>query len=270
MYTAFYGFTEPPFNLTPDPRFIFFSDQHREAINHLLFGVQQRKGFIQLTGEVGSGKTTLCRAFLNELEDRYVTSLVLNPMFTESQILRVILKEFGVKDISRERLENYDVLNAFLLALAQEGKDAVLIIDEAQDLTPALLEQVRLLSNLETDNRKLIQIVLMGQPELRAKLDDPALRQLRQRITVRYHLGPLTEDETRRYLEHRMTVAGGRGTPVFEAGAVARIHRYSGGIPRLVNALADKSLLAGFVYRTDRITAKMVTVAERELEGQFE
>ena len=269
MYTAFYGFKEPPFNLTPDPRFIFFSDQHREAINHLLFGVQQRKGFIQLTGEVGSGKNTLCRAFLEELHDRYVTSLVLNPIFSESQILRVILKEFGVSDISRERLQNYDLLNEFLLARAREGKDAVLIIDEAQDLSPNLLEQIRLLSNLETDNRKLIQIVLMGQPELRAKLDDPALKQLRQRITIRYHLGPLTEDETRRYLEHRMTVAGGRGSPLFEPAAVARLYRYSGGIPRLINALADKSLLAGFVYRTDRITAKMVTVAERELEGRF-
>jgi len=269
VYTAFYGFREPPFNLTPDPRFIFFSDQHREAINHLLFGVQQRKGFIQLTGEVGSGKTTLCRAFLEELHDRYVTSLVLNPIFSESQILRVILKEFGVNDISRERLQNYDMLNEFLLARAREGKDAVLIIDEAQDLSPSLLEQIRLLSNLETDNRKLIQIVLMGQPELKAKLDDPALKQLRQRITIRYHLGPLTEDETRRYLEHRMTVAGGRGSPLFEPGAVARMYRYSGGIPRLINALADKSLLAGFVYRTDRITAKMVTVAERELEGRF-
>ncbi len=269
MYANFYGFQEAPFNLTPDPRFLYFSDQHREALNHLLFGIQHRKGFIQLTGEVGSGKTTLCRALLTELGPRFVTALVLNPMFSESQLLRVVLKEFGLQSIARDRLRNYEMLNEFLLARVKEDKDAVLLIDEAQDLDFKLLEQVRLLSNLETDNRKLIQIVLMGQPELRGRLNQPELRQLRQRITVRFHLGPLTEGETRRYIEHRMTVAGGRGLPVFEDPAVARIHRYAKGIPRLINALADKALLAGFVYRTDRITARLVEQAERELEGDM-
>jgi general secretion pathway protein A len=270
VYTSYYEFTEPPFNLTPDPRFLFFSDKHREAFNHLLFGIQHRKGFLQLTGEVGSGKTTLCRALLGELGDKYVTALVLNPMFSETQLLRVVLKEFGVPDVARDRLRNYESLNAFLLERVKEGRDAVLIIDEAQDLGPGLLEQVRLLSNLETDNRKLIQIVLMGQPELRAKLNDPGLRQLRQRITVRFHLGPLTEPETQQYIDHRMAVAGGRGKVAFEPDAVTCVHRYSGGIPRLINALADKALLAGFVYRAGRITAKMVRVAEKELEGDID
>ncbi len=268
VYTQFYGFTEPPFNITPDPRYMFFSDRHREAFNHLLFGLQHRKGFIQLTGEVGSGKTTLCRTLLTQLGEHYHTALVLNPMLTEAQLLRAVLKEFGAPKVSHDHLENYEAINEFLLEKAKTGRECVLIIDEAQDLSNTLLEQIRLLSNLETDNSKLIQIILLGQPELRDKLNDPALRQLRQRITIRYHLGPLAKTDTRRYIEHRMTVAGGRGTPFFEDGAVARIHGYSGGVPRMINALADKALLAGFVYRTDRITKKMVEVAERELEGE--
>ncbi len=270
MYTQFYGFTEAPFSITPDPRYMFFSDRHREAFNHLLFGLQHRKGFIQLTGEVGSGKTTLCRALLSQLGEQYQTALILNPMLSDSQLLRALLREFGVEKISRnDHLDNYEALNKFLLEKAHAGKECVLIIDEAQDLPGALLEQIRLLSNLETDNRKLIQIILLGQPELRDKLNDPALRQLRQRITIRYHLGPLAQADVRRYIEHRMTVAGGRGTPFFEDGAIARIYRYSGGVPRMINALADKALLAGFVYRTDRITKRMAEIAEKELEGDI-
>ena len=269
MYTEYYGFHEMPFNLTPDPRFLFFSSNHEEAFHHLLFGLRERKGFIQLTGEAGSGKTTLCRSLLNELGPHYLSALVLNPMFSESQLMRVVVKEFGIPNVTKDRLENYEVLNEFLLEKVKEGRDCVLIIDEAQDLTPVLLEQIRLLSNLETDNRKLIQIILMGQPELKKMLDTPQLRQLRQRIAIRFHLGPLSQEETRRYLEHRMTVAGGRGSPAFDAAAVRRIHKYSRGIPRLINALADKSLLAGFVYRTTQISGKLVTLAERELEGHI-
>ena len=270
MYTEFYGFTEPPFNITPDPRYLFFSDQHREAFNHILFGIRERKGFIQITGEVGSGKTTICRAIFNELGSQFVTALILNPMLTEAQLLRAILKEFGMEPHSRDRLRNYEMLNDFLLDILAQGKDAVLVVDEAQDLKPAMLEQVRLLSNLETDNRKLIQIVLLGQPELREKLDAPELRQLRQRITVRFHLGPLSEDETRRYIEHRISVAGGRGVPAFDRTASRRVFRYSRGIPRLINALSDKALLAGFVHRTDSINARLIKLAERELEGLIE
>jgi general secretion pathway protein A len=270
VYYDFYGFTEPPFNITPDPKYLFFSDQHREALNHLVFGVQERKGFIQLTGEVGAGKTTTCRAFFNELDaKRYITALILNPVLSPSEMLRAILLEMGAPDVGKDHLENYDKLNRFLLDRMRDGRDVVLVIDEAQNLTMELLEQIRLLSNLETDNQKLIQIVLMGQPELRRKLEDSSLRQLRQRITVRYHLGALSRDETRRYLEHRMTVAGSRGTPSFDAPAVKAVQRLSGGIPRMINALADKALLAGFVFKTERITKKLVQLAAKELEGDF-
>lgn len=269
MYYEFYGFREPPFNITPDPRFLFLSAGHREALDHLRFGIQERKGFIQLTGEVGSGKTTLCRALFEMLGSQYATALILNPRMTESQLLRAIMGEFAVPHITRDHLTNYERLNAWLLERARENRDAVLVIDEAQDLSAAGLEQVRLLSNLETDDRKLLQIVLMGQPELRDLIDRPELRQLRQRITVRYHLGCLDRVETDSYIRHRMSVAGGRGIPYFEPGAVRRIWRYSRGTPRLINALADKALLAGFVHRTDRITAKLTKLAERELEGRF-
>ena len=233
-----------------------------------MFRIRERKGFIQLTGEVGSGKTALCRALFETLGSGYATALILNPRLSESQLLRAILKEFAVPGISRDPLDNYERLNAWLLAQVRERRDAVLVIDEAQDLTLATLEQVRLLSNLETDSQKLIQIVLMGQPELRHLIDMPSLRQLRQRITVRYHLGCLDCVETDSYLRHRMSVAGGRGVPTFKPAAVRRIWRYSRGTPRLLNALADKALLAGFVHRTDRISVGLAKLAERELEGR--
>lgn len=267
MYYDYYGFKEPPFNITPDPKYLFFSEQHREALNYLLYGIRERKGFIQLTGEVGAGKTTICRAFFNELDHDTITGLILNPMLSETQLLRAILRELEVPGERHDRLSNYELLNDFLLEKLEEKRDVVLVLDEAQDLSHAMLEMVRLLSNLETDNRKLVQIVLMGQPELREKLNNPALRQLRQRITVRYHLDPLDEDETRRYIEHRMTIAGGRGVPWFDKGAIRRIYRYSGGIPRMINAITDKSLLAGYVRHKDHITAGMVRDAEKEMEG---
>ncbi len=270
MYYDYYGFAEPPFNVTPDPKYLFFSEQHREALNHLLFGVRERKGFIQLTGEVGAGKTTTCRAFFNELDhQRFITALILNPVLEAGELLRAILRELRVAQVSKDHLENYEQLNVFLLERVREGKEVVLVIDEAQNLSSELLEQVRLLSNLETDDRKLIQIVLMGQPELRRKLEDEALRQLRQRITVRYHLGALTRDETRRYLEHRMNIAGSRGIPSFDAGAVKAIHKHSGGIPRMINAIADKALLAGFVFKTETITRGLVRLAVKELAGDY-
>jgi len=268
VYNSFYKFAEAPFNITPDPRYLYLSAQHQEALNHLLYGVQQRKGFLQLTGEVGSGKTTVCRALFDALGDRYSTAVVLNPMLTESQLLRAIVREFGIDKPARDRLRNYELLNEFLLAGVAAGRDAVLVIDEAQDLAPSLLELVRLLSNLETNNQKLIQIILAGQPELRAKLDDPALRQLRQRITIRYHLRPLSERDTVTYIRHRIHVAGGNGLPSFDDGAIRELYSYSGGIPRLINALADKSLLAGYVKDTKHITCELVRLARTELEGQ--
>ena len=268
MYNEFYGFQEAPFNITPDPRFLFFSDRHREAYNHILFGLRERKGFIQITGEVGAGKTTVCRALLEELGPNYRTALILNPCLTGDQLLRTILIELGLEP-SDDRVTALQRLNQYLLDQLAEGNDVVLLIDEAQDLSPDLLEQIRLLSNLETDQRKLLQIVLLGQPELREKLDDPRLRQLRQRITVRYHLAPLDRREMERYIQHRLQVVGANGRPSFNRWALGSIYRYSGGVPRLVNAVCDKALLCGYVEGDDRLTWKHVRRAIRELEGNF-
>jgi general secretion pathway protein A len=268
MYNDFYGFREAPFNITPDPRFLFFSDRHREAYNHILFGLRERKGFIQLTGEVGAGKTTVCRALLEELGPEYRTALILNPCLTGDQLLRTILIELGL-EASDDRVACLQRLNQYLLDQLAEGHDVVLLIDEAQDLEFDLLEQIRLLSNLETDQRKLLQIVLLGQPELRDKLNDSRLRQLRQRITVRYHLAPLSRRETEQYIQHRLRVVGANGRPSFSRWAVGGIHRYSGGVPRLVNAVCDKALLCGYVTGDDHLTWRHVRRAIRELEGNF-
>lgn len=268
MYNEFYGFQEAPFNITPDPRFLFFSDRHREAYNHILFGIRERKGFIQVTGEVGAGKTTVCRALLEDLGPQYRTALILNPCLTGDQLLRTVLVELGLKPTS-DRVTGLQRLNQYLLDQLAEGNDVVLIIDESQDLDFNLLEQIRLLSNLETDQRKLLQIVLLGQPELREKLDDPRLRQLRQRITVRYHLAPLTRRETEQYIQHRLQTAGANGRPSFNRWAVGSIYRYSGGVPRLINAVCDKALLCGYVTGEDHLTWRHVRRAIRELEGDF-
>ncbi len=267
MYLEYYGLTEPPFNITPNPRFLFYSAKHREAFNHLLYGIRERKGFVQLTGEVGAGKTTICRAMLDELAENYATALILNPVLDADQLMKAIAMEFGLDVKGKDRLDTVAAINHLLLTLAGQGKDAVLVIDEAQDLTNELLEQVRLLSNLETDDRKLLQIVLMGQPELRDRLNDHSLRQLRQRITVRYHLRPLRQTEMAQYIHHRLQVSGANGAPYFTAGALWRIHRYSGGIPRLINAVCDKCLLAGFVQQRSQIDFRLVGRAVRELEG---
>jgi general secretion pathway protein A len=269
MYEEFYGFRELPFQITPDPRFLYFSDQHREAFNHLLYGIQQRKGFIQLTGEVGAGKTTVCRAILQRLGPTCRTALLLNPIVTTSQFFRSVLLELGLSPGRGDRAACLERLNRFVLEQATSGNDVVLFIDEAQDLDTDLLEQVRLLSNLETDDRKLLQIVLLGQPELREKLNDRALRQLRQRITVRYHLSPLSRDDTTRYIAHRLRLAGANGRPAFTPRAIRVIHRYSGGIPRLINAVCDKALLYGFVNGTDRLDGRAAKQAIRELEGKI-
>ncbi len=269
MYEQFYGFYESPFNITPDPRFLYLSAKHREALDHLLFGIRQRKGFIQITGEVGTGKTTICRALLEELGPDYKTALILNPCITGPQMLRTILTELHQKLPRNDRVAWLEALNRFLLDQVHEGNDVVLVIDEAQDLSPDLMEQVRLLSNLETDQQKLLQIVLIGQPELREMLDARELRQLRQRITVRYHLKPLSLEETHEYVRHRLEVAGSNGKPTFTPWAMRRIHSYSKGVPRLVNAICDKTLLCGYVLGVDNLTGRHVGRAIRELEGRF-
>jgi general secretion pathway protein A len=270
VYLDYFGLTEPPFSITPNPRFLYFSAKHREALNHMLYGIRERKGFVQITGEVGAGKSTLCRALLEELGNNYSTALILNPMLDADQLMRAIAIEFGLDARGLDRLDALELINLFLLQQVEENRECVLIIDEAQDLTNELLEQVRLLSNLETNDRKLLQIVLMGQPELRDRLNDPTLRQLRQRITVRYHLSPLTRSELGNYVRHRLTVSGAKEPPDFTGPALWRIFCYSQGIPRLVNAVCDKSLLAGFVRQRVRIDYQIVGRAIRELEGQID
>ena len=269
MYQEFFRLTEAPFDITPNPRFMFYSAKHREAYNHLLYGIRERKGFVQLTGEVGAGKTTLCRVALEQLERHYTVALILNPVMSADELMRAIALEYGLPVTGLDRQTTVAVINQFLLQQVDRGRDTVLIIDEAQDLTDDLLEQVRLLSNLETDNRKLLQIVLLGQPELRDRLNQHKLRQLRQRITVRFHLAPLSLGEMGRYIKHRLHLSGGNGKPYFTQPALWRVFRYSNGIPRLVNALCDKALLAGFVNQTGRINFRLVGRAIRELEGNI-
>jgi general secretion pathway protein A len=269
VYLEFYGLQMAPFDITPNPRFLFHSAKHREAFNHLLYGIRERKGFVQLTGEVGSGKTTLCRALLEQLDGHYSTALILNPVLNADELIRAIGMEYGLNVRGLDRMETLAAISDYLLHQTLAGKETVLIIDEAQNLTEELLEQVRLISNFETDDRKLVQIVLMGQPELRDRLNSHQLRQLRQRITVRYHLKPLTRNEVGRYIQHRLVLAGSQGVPTFTGPAIWRVFRYSKGIPRLVNAVCDKALLAGFVAQSNRINYWMVGRAIRELEGDI-
>jgi general secretion pathway protein A len=269
VYLEFYGLRQSPFDITPNPRFLFHSTKHREAFNHLLYGIRERKGFVQLTGEVGAGKTTLCRALLEQLDGHFSTALILNPVLTGNELMKAIATEYGLDAKGKDRLETMAMISDFLLKQTLTGKETVLIIDEAQNLTEELLEQVRLISNIETDDRKLLQIVLLGQPELRDRLNSPRLRQLRQRITVRYHLNPLTRVEVAQYIQHRLALAGSNGVPQFTGPAVWRVYGYSKGIPRLVNAVCDKALLAGFVERSYRVNYRMVGRAIRELEGNI-
>ena len=269
MYLKFYALALPPFDLTPNPRFLFHSAKHREAINHLMYGIRERKGFVQLTGEVGAGKTTLCRALLEQLEAQFSTALLLTPVLDANELMKAIAAEFGLDVKGLDRLETLATFNDFLIRQAEHGKDTVLIIDEAQNFSDDLLEQVRQLSNIETDDRKLLQIILIGQPELRDRLNNPRLRQLRQRITVRYHLKALSRFETGQYIKHRLELAGANGSPRFSTAALWRVYRYSNGVPRLINALCDKALLAGYVKQSRRINFSMIGRAIRELEGDL-
>jgi general secretion pathway protein A len=270
MYKDYFHLQCEPFNITPDPRFLYMTAQHQEALNHLLYGIRQRKGFICLTGEVGAGKTTLCRALLSQLGAGVHTALILNPMLTGTQLLRAVLAEFGVQKTRQDRLGCLNELNRFLLATSAAGQEAVLIIDEAQDMPLETLELTRLLSNLETDSHKLLQILLVGQPELRERLSKPCLRQLAQRIAVRYHLGTMSRSDTAQYIRHRLAVAGEptpEGSAVqFDEDAISEIHYRSRGTPRLVNSLGDKALLAGYVYRTGRIDRRLVRLAADEMK----
>lgn len=268
MYQAYYGFKEMPFNITPDPRFLYLSPTHQEALQHLKYGVAEKKGFIVLVGEVGCGKTTLCRRFLNELDPaHYDTALILNPRVTETQMLKAILTELGETKFGRSQHDLVGQINRVLLERIEKGRDIVLIIDEAQNLKFDVLEQIRLLSNLETDKQKLLQIVLMGQPELKSVLAREELRQLRQRILVHYELHPLSQNDVQHYVQHRLTLAGGTGRPNFTRWALRSIHRVSKGIPRIVNNLCDKALLAAFIRDSDEVTYWDVRRAARDMQN---
>ncbi|KGQ19601.1 hypothetical protein LF41_2539 [Lysobacter dokdonensis DS-58] len=267
MYLEHWSLREPPFSITPDPRFVFLSERHRDALAHLLFGIGQGGGggFVQLTGEVGTGKTTLCRLLLEQLPENTRVALVLNPRLSAIELLETLCEELHL-DIANARGSTkalVDALNGYLLDAYAKGLRVVLIIDEAQNLSVDALEQVRLLTNLETDTQKLLQIILLGQPELREILARGDMRQLAQRITARYHLMPLDANETGAYVRHRFRIAGGLHSP-FSAGAIARIHKHSGGVPRLVNVIAERALLGGYAHDATTIEAADIDRAARE------
>ncbi|HTL48053.1 MAG TPA: AAA family ATPase [Verrucomicrobiae bacterium] len=266
MYESFFNLKEAPFNVTPDPRFVYFSQQHREALSTLIYGVESRRGFIQITGEIGTGKTTLCRALLQRMSDRVHSALVFNPKLSEFELLQTIVEDFGIKPSGKKRKDYFDSLNRFLLEQLEEGYNAIVIIDEAQLLSPKALEQIRLLSNLETSTQKLLQIILVGQPELKDLLNRKDLVQLYQRITIRYHLTVLSREEVDEYIRHRLQVAGGQND-FFTPEAIDRIHQISGGVPRLINVLADRSLMAAFTQSSRLIDTGMVDYAYGDLQG---
>lgn len=271
MYTTHFHLKENPFSLTPDPRYLFLSDPHREALNHLVYGICERKGFIVITGGIGTGKTTVCRALLNVLDPTIETALILNSYLTDLELLETIAEEFGIATTSPERTKKryIDSLNEFLLKNFSSGGNAVILIDEAQNLSRTVLEQIRMLSNLETEREKLLQIILVGQPELDAVLSSDSLRQINERILVRYEIHPLAEEEVQKYIEHRIAVAGGNHHLDFAKGTFKTIYKYSRGNPRRINALCDRALLIAYGKNSFTIDKEMIKNASNDIKANY-
>ena len=269
MYESFYALRQKPFAIAANPSFFFLSQQHREALSFLTYGIKERVGFIEITGEVGTGKTTICRVLLNQLDEKTKTAFIFNSNLTELQLMQTIIDDFGIKTEKNDRSALFRELNNFLIEQLAQNNNVVLIVDEAQNLSMQLLEQIRMLSNLEAENEKLLQIVLVGQPELREKLKSPALRQLRQRIAVRYHIDSLRQEEIPLYIAHRLQMAGAVNgdSPLFGEKAFREIYKYSGGTPRLINILCDKALLLGYVLEKRSIDSDIIKRSITEIEG---
>src|SRR4051812_22699992 len=270
MYESFFGLSDKPFALTPNPRFVFYSRQYREAEGQLLYGINNHEGFMLVTGQPGTGKTTLCRDLIEKLDhSRIHSALIFNPFLNAHEMLAALLGEFGISAVQHaSRKELLDRLNQFLLAQLVLGKSCVAIFDEAQHLSTEFLEQIRVLSNLETDQEKLLHIILVGQPELLEKIRTPSMAQLDQRISIRCRLSLLSDQETDRYIHHRMNVAGGRGQVRFEPRAITEIHRASTGVPRLINLVTDRALLAAFTEQSRDVRAAHVRKGVQALRGE--
>ena len=268
MYCSFYGITEKPFSITPDPKFLYLGKTHKEAFAHLLYGIRERGGFIVVTGEIGAGKTTLCRGLLRHLDKDTLVAFIFNPTLSALELLKSINEDFGIPSKGTTKKELIDELNRFLLDKRKEGKNTVLIIDESQSLDGEVLEQVRLLSNLETETEKLLQIILIGQPEFRHILEQPRLLQLNQRVTVRYHLKALSQEETAEYVHHRLSVIDGADKVFFSPEALKKIWRYTRGVPRLINVLCDRALLAGYGKKKKHIDGRIIDQARKEVTGR--
>ncbi|MEA2038967.1 MAG: AAA family ATPase [Thermodesulfobacteriota bacterium] len=269
MYTSFFGFKENPFDLTPDPQYLFLSHYHKEALDHLLYGINERKGFIVITGGIGTGKTTLCRALLNYLDDSTKSALIFSAFISDTELLKTINQEFGINTgpAAGTKKDYLDALNGFLIDTFRRGGNAVLLIDEAQNLSHNVLEQIRMLSNLETEKEKLLQIVLMGQSELKGVLAAPSLKQLNERITIRYDLSPLDREDVPGYVNHRLMVAGGSGNPVITNAAYKKVYSYSRGNPRRINAAFDRALLIAYAKGKNTISKKIVGKAIKDVCG---
>jgi general secretion pathway protein A len=267
MYEAFYNLKERPFNLTPDPKFIYFTEKHCEGLANLVYGIRERKGFLVLSGEVGTGKTTLINALLDTFERTGVLSaFIFNPILTTSEFFEYLLADFNLKCEARSKAQVLIALNSLLLERYRLGRITVLIVDEAQNLSSEILEEVRLLTNLETANEKLLQIILVGQPELSLKLNSPELRQLKQRISLRCTLDPLTLSETSEYVRTRLEIAGLPNQEIFPDSAIAEIHRCASGIPRLINVICDNALLTGYACDTKQVSVEIIKEVSEDLE----